>query len=424
MKSITTRPDSSQSVADTAVYLFDDWFDPIEAAVRDRVRGFIQAMVEGELDATLLRPRYGRRPKSSDSNKDGLVAVIGHRHGHRTRSLTGTFGRTEIAVPRARLVGPDGGTSEWKSKVLRAYQRRTLAADALIASAYLAGTNTRRVRRALKALFADGVGKDVVSRVWRKVRSDWEAWNTRSLVEEPIVRLILDGTVVRVRLDRKATSISLLVVIGVRTDGQKVLLAAKSMGGESTEAWRAVLDDLIKRGLRRPQFLIVDGAAGLEKAIAAVWDGVPVQRCTVHKHRNLLAHAPERLHEEVTADYTDMIYAATPEEIEQRRKVFIRKWRLRHRPVADCLEEAGDRLFTFTRLPPSQWRSARTTNAIERLHEEFKRRIKTQTVLPSAGTAAMLFWALLASGQINMRKVDGWKTLATKPIDQPIDLAA
>jgi putative transposase len=74
--------------------------------------------------------------------------------------------------------------------------------------------------------------------------------------------------------------------------------------------------------------------------------------------------------------------------------------------------------------PPSQWRSVRTTNAIERLHEEFKRRIKTQTVLPSADTAAMLFWALLACGQINMRKVDGWQTLATSPIDQPIDLAA
>jgi transposase-like protein len=288
----------------------------------------------------------------------------------------------------------------------------------------LAGTNTRRVRRALKALFAEGIGKDVVSRVWRRVKSDWDAWNTRSLAEEPIVRLILDGTVVRVRLDRKATSISLLVVIGVRADGQKMLLAIKSMGGESTEAWRAVLDDLIKRGLRRPQFLIVDGAPGLEKALAAVWESVPVQRCTVHKHRNLLAHTPERLHEEVTADYTDMIYAATPKEIETRRKAFIRKWRLRHRPVADCLEEAGDRLFSFTRLPPSQWRSARTTNAIERLHEEFKRRIKTQTVLPSADTAAMLFWALLASGQINMRKVDGWHTLATKPIDQPIDLAA
>ena len=80
-------------------------------------------------------------------------------------------------------------------------------------------------------------------------------------------------------------------------------------------------------------------------------------------------------------------------------------------------------VHALTRLPPSQWRSARTTNAIERLHEEFKRRIKTQTMLPSADTAAMLFWALLASGQINMGKADGWQTLATKPIDQPIDLA-
>ena len=81
------------------------------------------------------------------------------------------------------------------------------------------------------------------------------------------------------------------------------------------------------------------------------------------------------------------------------------------RAVADSLEEAGEALFAFTKLPPSQWKSARTTNAIERLHEEFKRRIKTQTVLPSDATAAMLFWALLASGQITMRKVDGWKTL-------------
>jgi len=358
------------------------------------------------------------------AGNEGRAGVAGHRHGSRTRSLTGTFGPIEIAVPRARLTTSEGGTAEWKSQALRAYQRRTLAADALIASTYLAGTNTRRVRRALAALFGGTVGKDTVSRTWRKVKSDWDAWNTRSLAGDPIVRLILDGTVVRVRLDRKATSISLLVILGVRADGQKVLLAIKSMGGESAEAWRTVLDDLIKRGLRRPEFLIVDGAPGLDKAIASVWDGVPVQRCTVHKHRNLFAHAPERLHDEITADYNDMIYATTPEEIEARRKAFVRKWRLKHRAVADSLEEAGERLFAFTRLPPSQWRSVRTTNAIERLHEEFKRRIKTQTVLRSADTAAMLFWALLASGQINMRKVDGWQTLATKPIDHPIDLAA
>ena len=163
----------------------------------------------------------------------------------------------------------------------------------------------------------------------------------------------------------------------------------------------------------------------MEKAIAAVWDGVPVQRCTVHKHRNLLAHAPERLHEEISADYTDMIYAATPRgdrsapqglhpqvaaQAPRRSPTAWRKPAIGSSPSPDCRRANGD--------------SARTTNAIERLHEEFKRRIKTQTVLPSADTAAMLFWALLASGQINMRKVDGWQTLATKPIDQPIDLAA
>jgi putative transposase len=424
MTSHITNSVCVQPATEASPQVFDNWFDPIEMGVRERVREFIEAMVEGELEAVLSRPRYVRSGKPSNTEAGVAPGVTGHRHGHRSRSLLGTFGRVEIAMPRARLNTPEGKTMEWQSRALKTYQRRTLTADALIAGTYLAGTNTRRVRRALKALFGGAVGKDTVSRTWRKVKSDWDAWNARSLADEPIVRLILDGTVVRVRLDRKATTILLLVVIGVRADGQKVLLAIKSMGSESAEAWRSVLDDLIRRGLRRPEFLIVDGAAGLDAAIAAVWGGVPVQRCTVHKHRNLLAHAPERLHEEITADYTDMIYAATREEIEARRKAFIRKWRLKHRAVADSLEEAGERLFSFTRLPPSQWKSARTTNAIERLHEEFKRRIKTQTVLPSAETAAMLFWALLASGQINMRKVDGWQTLDTKPIAQPIDLAA
>src|SRR5271169_989147 len=418
--------DTTKTAAFAAdIMLFDNWFDAIEDRVRDRVRGFIGTMLEEELDVALSRPRYGRR--KANGNEDAAALVVGCRHGHRKRTLTGTFGKTEISVPRARIKSEDGKTSEWKSKSLRAYQRRTKAADALIAGAYLAGTNTRRVRRALKSVFAGAVGKDVVSRTWRKVKGDWDAWdawNARSLAAEPIIRLILDGTVVRVRLDKKATSISLLVALGVRQDGQKVLLAVKNMGGESEAAWRALLDDLVKRGLKMPELVIVDGAPGLEKALAALWSDMPVQRCTVHKHRNLLAHAPDRLHEEVSADYNIMIYAGSKPEIEAKRKAFIRKWRLKCRAVADSLEEAGDKLFTFARFPKSQWKSIRTSNAIERLHEEFKRRIKTQTVLPSAETAAMLFWALLASGQITMRKVDGWRSLNERPSDQTIDLAA
>ncbi len=402
-------------------FLCDDWFDPLETGVRTRIRGFIEELLEAELDAALGRDRYERSGMSGGESPRG---VVGSRHGHRERGLMGTFGATTVRMPRARLETPDGKTAEWRNATIPAYQRRTKRADALIAGAYLSGTNTRRVRRALAALFGGAVGKDTVSRVWRKTKGDWDAWNARSLADEPIVRLILDGTVVRVRLDRQATSISLLVALGVRADGQKVLLAIKNMGGESEAAWRALLDNLVSRGLRTPELVIVDGGAGLDKALAALWPDAPVQRCTVHKHRNLLAHAPDRLHEEVSADYNDVIYAATGQEIEAKRKAFLRKWRLKCRAVADSLEEAGDRLFTFARFPQSQWKSIRTTNAIERLHEEFKRRIKTQTVLPSAETAAMLFWALLASGQITMRKVDGWKSLAQKPSDQIIDLAA
>ena len=237
--------------------------------------------------------------------------------------------------------------------------------------------------------------------------------------------IVLDmDTGVKARLDGRVLSIPLLVVLGVRRDGQKVLLAVKNMGGETEAAWRHVLEDLLGRGLKAPELLIVDGGKGLEAALASLWSDIPVQRCTVHKERNLLAHAPKALHDEVKADYTDMIYAENAEQVRKKRKAFLAKWRLRCRGVADSLDEAGERLFTFLRYPPQQWKSLRTTNAIECLHGEFKRRVKTQCALPNAETAAMLFWALMASGQITMRRVGGWQTLDQAPVKKPIDLAA
>ena len=400
----------SAAPASPSPFAGSEWFDPLEEAVRLQVRGFIEELLQEELEAALGRGRYERG-----------AAAKGHRHGRRPRQLVTTFGPLELSVPRARL--HDGADErEWKSALLPAYKRLSLRAEALIAQAYLAGMNTRRVRRALGSLFAGKVGKDMVSRAWQRTRSAWEAWQKRDLAGEGIVRLILDGTVVKVRLDKKATAISLLIALGIRRDGQKVVLAIKNLGGESEAAWRAVLDDLVVRGMGRPELVIVDGGKGLEAALASLWDDVPVQRCTVHKERNLLAHAPKHLHEEVKAEFNDMVHAKTAADVQAKRKAFLAKWKLRCRPVAASLEEAGERLFTFLRYPPGQWRSLRTTNAIERLHEEFKRRIKTQCLLPCAETAAMLFWALLASGQITLRKVDGWQSLAQPPV--VLDLAA
>ena len=246
-----------------------DWFDPLEEAVRQQIRGFVEELLEEELEAALGRRRYERASPAK-----------GDRHGRRSRQLVTTFGPLDLSVPRARL-RDEAGEREWKSALLPAYKRLSHRAEALIAEAYLAGMNTRRVRRALAKLFEGRIGKDVVSRAWRRMRSAWQAWPARDLAGDDIIRLILDGTVVKVRSDRKATAISLLIALGIRRDGQKVVLAIKNMGGESEAGWRALLEDLTGRGLARPDLVVVDGGKGLEAALARLWDDVPVQRCTV-----------------------------------------------------------------------------------------------------------------------------------------------
>src|SRR5260370_15772347 len=143
MTSVTTNPDSLQLEAETAPHFFDHGFDPIEVEVRDRARQFIEELIRGELDEALARPRYGRSKATGDEERAG---VVGHRHGSRERSLTGTFAPVERDGPRARLNTPDARTTEWRSQAPWAYQRRTLPADALTSSGYLRGTNALPTR--------------------------------------------------------------------------------------------------------------------------------------------------------------------------------------------------------------------------------------------------------------------------------------
>src|SRR5450631_2223802 len=161
------KTDPTKPVAEaTEEKLFDNWFDPVETDLRTKVRGLIETMIEEELETVLSRPPYGRRPGLAAAG-DAAAPVAGHRHGHRTRTLTGTFGPAQIAVPRARIIGEDGKTAEWKSKSPRAYRRRAKQAEAPIAGAYLSGTNTRRARRALSAVFKGAVGKKAPwARMW------------------------------------------------------------------------------------------------------------------------------------------------------------------------------------------------------------------------------------------------------------------
>ncbi len=165
------------SAATPSPFAGSDGFDPLEDAVRGQVRGFIEQLLEEELEAALGR---GRDERGTSSN--------GRRHGHRPRQLVTTFGPLSLSVPRARLAD-EVGEREWKSELLPAYKRLSRRAEALIAEAYLAGMNTRRARRASAKLFEGHVGKDVVGRAWRKTRAAWQAWQRRDLAGDDIVRL-------------------------------------------------------------------------------------------------------------------------------------------------------------------------------------------------------------------------------------------
>ncbi len=202
-------------------------------------------------------------------------------------------------------------------------------------------------------------------------------------------------------------SVPVLVALGVRADGQKVVLDVETLPSESTTAWSGFVESLLARGLHRPQLCVLDGTPGLRAAVGTSWPGLAVQRCVVHNLRNLERHAPQHAREELAADYHRIVEAESGPLARQASHACVAKGEKRLPKVAASLREAGEELLTFYRLPPSQWKCVRSTNAIERLNEEFRRRVKTQGALPTAQTAELLFYGLLLTGQIRRRLIDG-----------------
>src|SRR5215469_13914446 len=371
--------------------------DTIEAEIRDRVRGMIEIIVDEELEAALGAGRSAR-----------VDARTGYRHGARERQLSTSLGKTTIKLPRARLKSADGAESEWHSRTIGRYQRRTERVDAALLGAYLSGVNTRRLRGALSPLLRGApLSKDAVSRLVGRLRDEFTAWSTRDLAAEEVCYLFLDGWYPRVRIGKKRARVPVLVVLGVCADSRRIVLDIRIAGQESETAWRELVQSLVKRHLGTPALAVIDGNPGLQAALRAQWPEIAIQRCTNHKLRNLLAKAPAHLREELAEDYRRMVYADSREAVEQERARFLRKWRLRCKAVVSSFEEAGNELFTFLQFPSSQWKALRTTNALERINEEFRRRTKTQASLPDEDSVLLLLYGLLRSGQIVLRRIDG-----------------
>jgi putative transposase len=233
----------------------------------------------------------------------------------------------------------------------------------------------------------------------------------RDLSELKIRYLFLHGWYPRVRIGRKRVRVPVLVTLGVCANGQRVALDLRLAGGESEQAWLDVVRALGARNLGAPRLAVIDGNPGLAAALRIQWPQITLQRCTNHKLWNLLAKAPAHLREELAEDYRRMIYAESRDAVEHARLGFARKWKLRCKAVSASFEEAGDELFTFTAFPISQWKALRTTNALERINEEFRRRTKTQASLPSEEAVLILLFGLLRSGQMALRRLVGWQDL-------------
>jgi putative transposase len=364
------------------------------------VRRAIEVAVDEELTAALGAPRYER-----------CGSRCGYRNGFKPRTLTGPTGPLALAVPRATVFTPTG-PREWTSALLPRYQRRLREVNEAVVATYLAGGNTRRVRGALAPLLKGApLSKSAVSRIVGTLRAALEAWRARSLADLDVVYLYLDALALRVRSAGKVVSVPVLGAVAVLADGQKQLVVLELCGGESFEAWKGCLDDLVTRGLPAPALCIIDGHAGLRRAVELVWPTADVQRCCVHKLRNLERKAPKHALAEVREDFHRIVYAASGEAARVAYSAFERKWTKRCPGVVRSLHEGGEELLTFFRFPKAQWKTLRTTNVIERLNEEFRRRVKTQGALPTEDAALILLFSLVASGQIRLRKLDGWPTM-------------
>lgn len=378
------------------------WREGLEEAIRERVRQVIEAILQEEVEEARGAGRRQRVPGRG-----------GYRHGRKSRGLTLRAGTVKLEVPRARLVDPAGEEREWRSQLLPRYRRSSPEVEQAVVGMYLSGGNTRRIRGALRPLLSGApLSKSAVSPLVRRLEESYERWRQRDLAEERIVYLYLDAIYPKVRSASKVVSLPVLVALGVKETGEKALLALATGGAETGAAWQMLLEDLAARHLGRPRLIVTDGHPGLKRALERVWPGVAQQRCTLHKLRNLLAKAPQHAQEAVHEEYNRILYAPNRGAADRAREGFLAQWKKLSPAVAASLQEAGEELLTFYGFPASQQRSLRTTNAIERLQEEFRRRVKTQSSLPSEKAALLVFFGLFASGQVKMRRIQGWYDLS------------
>jgi putative transposase len=352
------------------------------AEVDDRIRQaaetIYQALIEAELTAVI-----GAHPHQRTDTRAGL------RNGHRPRTISTTAGDLELKIPRLRA-------GSFFPSLLERRRRVDQSLFAVIMEAYLHGTSTRKVDDLVKALGADsGISKSEVSRICADLDTEVAAFRDRTLTGQAFPYVFLDATYCKARVNHRVVSQAVVVATGVAADGHREVLGFDVGDSEDGAFWTAFLRSLKARGLGGVQLVISDAHAGLKTAISSVLLGAAWQRCRVHFLRNVLAQVPKGSAEMVAATIRTIFAQPGPVQVREQLEVIAGMLGRQFPKVEAMLHEAADDITAFAGFPIGHWKKIWSTNPLERLNKEIKRRTDVVGVFPNPEALLRLAGAVL-----------------------------
>lgn len=348
----------------------------LRAIFQGAIRVSLELILEEEIREMVGARRFERAAQRVD-----------HRNGTYLRRLMTSMGTVDLTVPRSRAGGAAGAA------VMGRYKRRTQDVDDAIVSAYVQGASTRDLGRITEALMGEQVGRSTVSRVAKSLGEKVEEMR-EAPITGPIPYLFLDATFLDARWARKVENVSALVAYGIGLDGHRQLLGVIVGTEESEDSWSELLEQLLVRGLSGVQLVVADAHAGLAKAVRHHFPEVPLQRCTVHLLRNVITKAPQRLRGRLAREVSRVFQASSKAQARERVEA-LRAGLGKQVPEAmKCLDDGFAAATQFYAFPAEHWHRIRSTNGLERLHGEIKRRTRAVGAFPDRASALRLITAV------------------------------
>ena len=366
----------------------------VEASTQDELRQDLRSLFQGAIRLTLemvleeeLKAMVGAR------RFERIGSRTGHRNGTYLRRLLTGMGQIEVTVPRSREGSP--------ADVMGRYQRRTAEVDDMIVEAYVSGVSQRKMGEVTKALMGEQVSRSTVSRTAKRLEQAVEELRSQA-IEGPHPYLYLDATYLDARWARKVENVSALVAYAVGPDGHRRLLGITIGAEESEASWGELLTQLLDRGLSGVQLVIADEHAGLAAAVRRFLPEVRRQRCTVHLQRNVMAKVPHRLRKRMAREVATVLNAPSLADAKQRLAEIKARWSKELPEAMTVLDRGFTAATQFYAFPEAHWPRLRTTNGLERLHGEIKRRIRSVGAFPDRASALRLITA------VALRTAEAW----------------